>query len=347
MEENKNNALEKAESIANGNKTNDESEKIPTARERIKEYNIQENQERKEFKKQERARIKAENRAKKARLIAHKRAERQKEKAMALRAKISQKEQAILRKEQLKKERAERKEAFKNETKKQRQIRKQAQREAKKEKRKNANGGYLVAIVSLGIATLVLASVLTFTLLMPSMNDKLLEANYQKSFYDVAKQVDNIDLNLSKVLASGDNGAVQKYLVDTAINSELAENDLQQLPLQDESKYYTTKLINQIGDYSKYLNNKLISNESLSKADMDGLNQLYKANKTLKKAFQKMTSEMNFDYSFSSMIDGGSGDLIISNFNELQNLSVQYPELIYDGPFSDGQLEREVHMHIP
>ena len=50
-------------------------------------------------------------------------------------------------------------------------------------------------LVSLGIATLVLASVLTFTLLMPSMNDKLLEANYQKSFYDVAKQVDNIRTN--------------------------------------------------------------------------------------------------------------------------------------------------------
>ena len=338
MEENKNNALEKAESIACENETNKEKEKVPLARERINEYNIYKSKEKKEKDKQERARIKAEKREKKANLIAHKRAERQKAKAMALREKIRKKEQGALEREQLKKERAEKREALKSETKKQRQIRKQAQRE----KRKNANTGYLVAIVSLGIATLVLASVLTFTLLMPSMNDKLLESNYQKSFYDVIEQVDNIDLNLSKALASADSGAMQKYLVDTAINSELAENDLQQLPLQDESKYYTTKLINQIGDYSKYLNNKIIASESLSKADIDGLNQLYRANVTLKKALQKMTNEMNFDYSFSSMIDGGAGDLIISNFNELQNLSIQFPELIYDGPFSDGQLEREI-----
>jgi germination protein YpeB len=55
-----------------------------------------------------------------------------------------------------------------------------------------------------------------------------------------------------------------------------------------------------------------------------------------------MTKEMGAEYSFSSLMAGGSGDLIISGFNQLQNLSVQYPELIYDGPFSDGQSQREI-----
>ena len=70
-------------------------------------------------------------------------------------------------------------------------------------------------------------------------------------------------------LATADSGALQRYLVDTAINSELAENSIQQLPLHDESKYYTTKLINQIGDYSKYINNKLIMGEQISASDME------------------------------------------------------------------------------
>ena len=70
---------------------------------------------------------------------------------------------------------------------------------------------------------------------MPTETDGMLESTYQKSFYDTVEQVNNIDLNLSKVLATNDTGAMQKYLVDTAINSELAENDLQQLPLQVQS----------------------------------------------------------------------------------------------------------------
>ena len=210
----------------------------------------------------------------------------------------------------------------------------------------NQNGkmskkGYIATIISLGVATLVLSSVLTYSYLVPSANDVALDAGYNKVFYDTAYQVENIDVNLSKALSTKDSGALQKYLVDTAIESELAESDLQSLPLQDESKYYTTKLINQIGDYAKYLNNKLIDGEPLSSKDYEGLRQLYSANVTLKKSLQKMIEDMGDNYSFKEMAGGGK-DMIVEGFDELQNLSSEYPELIYDGPFSDGSTEREI-----
>ena len=112
--------------------------------------------------------------------------------------------------------------------------------------------------------------------------------------------------------------------------------------MQDESKHYTTKLINQIGDFSKYLNNKLINGEKLSSADYGTLKQLYTANLTLKDSLQKMMGKMSNDYAFSAMIDGGKSDIVIEGFSDLENLSVQYPELIYDGPFSDGLDNREI-----
>ena len=319
----------------------------------------------------------AEKRVELARIKAHKKAEKQKAKATAIRAKNKKKAELAAKKAQLKAERKAKKEMLKHESKKDRRARiaeekaaarnarlerkrlKQEKRQqaflekrnareqkhAYKERRKERNkgvGGWIAAVVSLGVATLVLSSVLTFTFLMPSTSDNMLESGYRKSFYDTVEQVSNIDVNLSKVLASSDSGAIQKYLMDTAINSEIAENDLQQLPLHDESKYYTTKLINQIGDYSKYLCNKLIDGEKLSEQDLAGLSQLYQANLTLKDALGQMTSKMRSDYSFSSMMGGGSGNLVIHGFNELQNLSVQFPELIYDGPFSDGLDQREI-----
>jgi len=393
MEEKKNNALEKAESIANKNGSNNSGNqakkkgkkkyvraKTPSAHARIKEEKQREKNLKREKREQirlEREKARAERRIELAKIKAHKKAEREKAKATALREKNRRKAELKARKAQLKAEKEARREMLKNETKKERirrvQLEKQARRDeraarrkavmeqrkqklnekrayreqksAARERRRDSRrgyGGWLAAVISLGIATLVLASVLTFTFLMPTANDVMLEATYQKSFYDTVDQVDNIDLNLSKALASSDVGAIQKYLVDTAINSELAENDLQQLPLQDESKFYTTKLINQIGDYAKYLNNKLIQGEPLTAADMESLNQLYQANRTLKDSLQKTIGKMGADYSFSSLAEGGSGDIVLSNFNELQNLSVQYPELIYDGPFSDGQGNREI-----
>jgi germination protein YpeB len=55
-----------------------------------------------------------------------------------------------------------------------------------------------------------------------------------------------------------------------------------------------------------------------------------------------MMNEMGEDFSMRSMLNGGNGNTVIHGFNGLENLSVEYPELIYDGPFSDGQENREV-----
>ncbi len=401
MQEKKNNAVEKAEKVAENNvKKADKKEKNKkgkakkssltdkkkkaVAKKRLKEQKRQQMLAKKAEKLAQKEKIKAEKekhlaekRVEMARIKAHKKAEKQKAKATALREKNRRKAEHKAKQAQIKAEKQSRKEMLKNESKKDKQKRimeeKKQRREAKlehkrlaqqkrqqaladkrakkeekrryKERRKERNkgvGGWLAAVISLGVATLVLASVLTFTFLMPSASDNMLESGYRKSFYSTVEQVDNMDLNLSKAIATSDSSALQKYLVDTAINSEIAENDLQQLPLQDESKYYTTKLVNQIGDFAKYLNNKLAQGESLSKSDKEGLTQLYNANKTLKDALGKMTGEMSGDYSFSSLINGGDGNLVIHGFNQLQNLSVQYPELIYDGPFSDGLTEREI-----
>lgn len=335
-------------------------------RKKQREENLLKKQEERAALKAEREKVNAEKRIELARIKAHKKAEKEKAKATALREKNRKKAEYRAHRQQIKAEREKRREMLKNETKKERNERivrekqikseerqkrmearaaereqKRKQRQKRRESRKGV-GGWIAAVISLGVATLVLSSVLTFTFLMPTETDSMLDSAYQKSFFDTVDQVDNIDLNLSKILATEDTSAMQKYLVDTAINSELAENDLQQLPLMDESKFYTTKLINQIGDYAKYINNKIIAGEELTESDFDGLRQLYKANRTLKEALQKTTAEMGEEYKFSEMIKGGDGDIIISNFNNLENLSVDYPELIYDGPFSDGQNEREI-----
>ena len=325
----------------------------------------------------ERERLAAQRRVELARIKAHRKAEKEKARATALREKNRRKAELKERKAQIRAEREARRQLLKSETKKERAKRlaaekaafqearkerrlqkaelkrqrlqarreRQAQRNRDRQRRKERNrgmGGWLAAVIALGLSTLVLASVLTFVFMVPTVEGGMLEATYRKSFYDTIEQVDNIDLNLSKALATRDSGALQQYLVNTAINSELAESDLQQLPLQDENKFYTTKLINQIGDYSKYLNNKIINGEKLTEKDYEGLMQLYKANLSFKETLASMNEKLANDYSFTSIMDGGDGNLVINGFNDLQNLSVEYPELIYDGPFSDGLNNREI-----
>ena len=116
------------------------------------------------------------------------------------------------------------------------------------DKKHQKRNGWMAAAVSLGVVSAVLTGVLAVKEFSPTSQENLLENVYRKSFYQTVEEVDNIDLNLSKLLATNDKASAQQYLLDLAVNSEVAESEIQQLPLHDENKFYTTKLINQIGD---------------------------------------------------------------------------------------------------
>ena len=337
MEENKNNAVEKVENIING--------KVQLSSESVEREKQKEQERTQKAMLEHRDKVEKERAKEQKAQVKQAQKQAEKERKEMLKQKSEQERQNLKRLE--KKAKAERREAKRQE--RASIIREKMQYKSQKEKHRHERkkdrrgyGGWLAAVIALGVSTIALASALTVTFLMPQEADLAMESVYSKSFYDTVEQVDNIDLNLSKALATRDTGAIQTYLVDLAINSELAENDLQQLPLQDESKYYTTKLVNQIGDYAKYLNKKLINGENLSSDDRQVLLRLYNANLSLKESLQNMMNGMSSDYSFSSMVDGGNGNIVIQNFNELQNLSVEYPELIYDGPFSDGTDRKEI-----
>ena len=144
-------------------------------------------EERKREKEQRRQMLKSESKKERERREHLERIARQEQRQRIRQEKAKRRQQILADK----KAKREQKLLEKSEKRKNRQINKQ---------RKQGFGGWLAAVISLGVCTLVLASVLTFTLLIPSTNDNMLENGYQSSFYDTVEQIDNIDLNLSKIL---------------------------------------------------------------------------------------------------------------------------------------------------
>ncbi len=157
---------------------------------------------------------------------------------------------------------------------------------------------------------------------------------YKKSFYSTVDYVDELDLNLDKFLVTEDSGSAQGYLTEVSILSELAEDNFQQLPLPDENKFYTAKLINQVGDYAKYLNKKIIDGSPVSNEDFSAVRQLSRGVKELKRSLADMSENLTSDFSFENMKES---NFVLKGFEDLQKASVEYPALIYDGPFSDGR----------
>ena len=211
---------------------------------------------------------------------------------------------------------------------------KRAEHKAYRKNRRVGYGGWLASVISLGITVLALSTILGIQYFTPNVSKTALTNSYQHAYYETLSYVDSIDTNLSKVINSKDSSAKQKYLMVLAVDAELCESNLNLLPLNEESKYYTSKLVNQIADFSKYLNEKLIDNKELTNNDIENLVSLYNLNKTLKDGLSQVNSQIE-GLNFSELMNKNSK--MLTSFDQLKNISVNYPELIYDGPFSDGE----------
>ena len=207
---------------------------------------------------------------------------------------------------------------------------------SKREQRSRGIGGWLAAVIALGCSTLLLGTLLTFNVFYMSGGNELLDNMYRRAFYDLTGYVDNIDVNLGKLEVASSPARQQKILNEIVVQSELAENELQALPLEDASRYATGKYINQLGDYAKTLSEKLADGGSLTENDRENLKEFGRRNQNLQKTLSRISADAGEKYSFLSLLKPADDDAVLTNMNELENLSLEYPKMIYDGPFSDG-----------
>ena len=136
-------------------------------------------------------------------------------------------------------------------------------------------------------------------------------------------------------MASNDDGVRQKLLGDVRVQSNLAVENLSSLAIKDDSKYYTTKFINQTGDYAKYLGEKLMSGKPLTEKDMLTIESIYETNRYIKESLDELTGEIDENFDFSTIYEGKDDNVVIKRFKDLESKSVEYPHMVYDGAFAD------------
>lgn len=279
------------------------------------------------------------------------RAERDKRKKMlknenalekAKRLSIEKEERRRKRKEDV--ERREKARAEKLEKRREKTERKKAEKSSSggNKNRSKGIGGWLATVISLSCAVLVLGALLTYNLVSDMGGKDMFENTMERSFYDLVGYVDNIDVNMTKMLVSNDKSEQQRLLGDITTQATLASDKLGELPLQDESKYYTTKFVNQVADFSKYLNHKLIDGEKISQADYETLEKVEEINRNLKAELDTLSASLGEDFKFTSLMDDNKENVLLDSFSSLEKGSVDYPSLIYDGPFSDNKEPKAV-----
>ncbi len=336
--EKENSAVEKVETLSSESAEKGNKGKKLTEKEQA-DKRVQVAKAKKEKQKaSEKAKLEAKKQREKAKLEKATQKEKQKQERLEKRqnAKAVKAEKLRLKREK----QAQRAEL--NKLKAEQKAKAKADKREKKEQRSKRRsskgiGGWLAAVISLGMACLVLGTLLTINLMGgdASVPQTMIDYGYRQSFSELLDYSGNMDINLAKTFASNDNREKQKLLVKISEESLLAEECLQRLPIAEQNKYYTAKFINQVGDYAKYLNNKLIDGQSITAEERENLYRLYEINKDLLNALGEIDQEIASGEKVEKLFKGEKS-IGVQKLTELEDMAVGYPELIYDGPFSDG-----------
>lgn len=198
------------------------------------------------------------------------------------------------------------------------------------------------------IILFVVAVIVMIVLYSISLNDKQklqtkLENVYQKNFYELVDNVNNAQIKLDKVCVSDYDTYAQKMLNEISKNTTSASINLANLPISESALEQTIKFINQASGFCETMSNKLKRGESLSTSEQKTLQDLAHAFSEMKQKINSLSKDI-FDGNILSDSVKFDGDF--NNFTlRLKNIKsddVKYPTMIYDGPFSDSTINRQI-----
>ena len=166
---------------------------------------------------------------------------------------------------------------------------------------------------------------------------------YNENFYNMLDSVNNLENKLSKTLNSNGVSYQRKTLLEASKNASEAEISVSQLPLSQTDIQEIVRFVNQVSGYTSTLADKMIDGTALTKEEISTLNDIHESILQLKYQLNEFERKMEKGY---SIIDNIDIDVKNNNFSQLLTLSksnaIEYPTMIYDGPFSDSVTDSKV-----
>jgi len=177
--------------------------------------------------------------------------------------------------------------------------------------------------------------------------ENYLSNKYQRAFYDLAGQVQSLEVLLSKSMVASDPRLDSALLMEIRQQAAFAQSNLGQLPLNDALAGRTAKFLTQVGDYAGSLARQVNQGEAIDSRHWDTLNSLYEQSAALNRELQGMQESVaQNNFYFGEMVrqvrnklQKAPDSLARTDFQAMDKQMQRYPALIYDGPFSE-HLER-------
>ncbi len=160
-----------------------------------------------------------------------------------------------------------------------------------------------------------------------------LENIYQRSFYDLVDNINNTETKLGKLTNSTDDDYSKKLLSEIEETATNAQNNISFLPISMNGIPETSKFLNQLGGFTKTLSE---SDGKISTADRQTLKLLHNTVSEIKYHLSQMSTDLSKGYSIIDNSKQTKADYTAFTTKFQTTTDVEFPTMIYDGPFSDS-----------
>ena len=165
-----------------------------------------------------------------------------------------------------------------------------------------------------------------------------ISAAYERAFYETASLLNNIEVNLEKTQVTGSAARRLALLGQISRDAAGAQSSLSALPGSVSAVSDSLKFVNQTGDAAAALIERLSAGGELDEADMELLARLHGSCVSLNNVIDGIVSDIEGGLNPLSGAAAGA-PVTFAEDVELREVEIDYPILLYDGPFSDGRGE--------
>lgn len=204
-------------------------------------------------------------------------------------------------------------------------------------------------VYTIAVAFIVVFST-TFAILMTLERmdyRNYLQGEYSKNMYQLLDAVRNIKVDLTKSAVVGSREQSIVVFGDIFRYSDIANDKIHSLPIPQEAVEGTSEFLSQVGDFAYSLAKSSSQGKELSEDDYKSIEELKNEADYLLIQLTDVQANINegkvkwgeIRKKVSGILKKSDKNLVTDKFKAIQKQVVQYPALIYDGPFSDNVLD--------
>jgi len=207
----------------------------------------------------------------------------------------------------------------------------------------------IVAIISLLI-------ILTCTLIAyyqvynsSKQHANILEGVYASSYYSMVDNVNNLSVDLSKYSTLSTEQAKLSTMQDMMVDCNYIVAGLSILPINEENVIAATKFFNQVNGVCEAYTKKINQNKTLTIEEELLFDKISLVVNRIKQNFNEQNYGMydsSFNFVDASVFDETGMNELSAGMGDLTDSSVEYPSMIFDGPFSTA-LETKTIKGLP